>query len=199
MFTGIIETQGVIKKTEAAGSGMRFWIKSPLSSKLKPDQSLSHDGVCLTIEKVKGSAHVVTAVKETLGKSNLGSWQAGRLVNLERGMKLGDRIDGHLVQGHVDAKAVCSRIIDQNGSKAYGFRIAGSFANLMVEKGSIAVNGVSLTIFNLDRDYFEVAVIPYTLKHTNLGILREGDEVNIEFDMIGKYLQRNISLRNQTY
>ena len=196
MFTGIIESQGIIKEIRENGTNLQFWIKSPISSKLKTDQSVSHDGVCLTVESVKGSRHKVTAVAETLQKTNLSAWQVGHTVNLERCLKLGDRLDGHLVQGHVDTTGVCINKVEKDGSWEYQFNYDPSFAKYLIEKGSITVNGISLTAYNTTVDSFSVAIIPYTFKHTNLKLLESGNIVNIEFDMIGKYIQRKLSLES---
>jgi riboflavin synthase len=165
-------------------------IGSGLSGLLKVDQSVSHSGVCLTVEKVEEDSHQVTAIAETLSKTNLGQWQKGSIVNLERCVPMNGRLDGHLVQGHVDATAICSNVEDQNGSWLYTFRYPAHFAHLLIEKGSICVNGISLTAFNLAENHFSVAIIPYTYEHTNLKQVKAGDSVNLEFDMVGKYLAR---------
>ena len=190
MFTGIVESTGLLETVEAEGSNLRFRISSPLSEGLKPDQSVAHDGVCLTVESVKGNAHEVTAVRETLEKTILSEWKPGRRINLERAMVLGARLDGHLVQGHVDGKGVCEAVSREAGSWLYRFGFPESFAPLVIEKGSICVNGISLTAFDVARDGFSVAVIPYTYGHTNIGDVAEGDGVNLEFDMLGKYMAR---------
>ena len=190
MFTGIVESIGKVQAVETYGSNLRFRITSPISRELKTDQSVAHDGVCLTVESVAGEAHMVTAVRETLEKTALGAWEPGRMVNLERAMVLGARLDGHLVQGHVDGKGVCESVREETGSWLYRFRFPESFAHLVIEKGSVCVNGISLTAFDVTRDGFSVAVIPYTHGHTNIGRLRSGDTVNLEFDMLGKYLAR---------
>lgn len=195
MFTGIIESLGRVTGVETRGSNRVFQVSSPFSDELRVDQSLSHNGVCLTVEAAANGAHQVTAINETLLKTNLGSWTEGTLVNLERCMSLNGRLDGHIVQGHVDCTATCIDVIDQHGSWLFRFRTDPAFAGLMIEKGSIALNGISLTIFDVARDGFSVAIIPYTFQHTNLQQLKPGDLVNIEFDMIGKYVQRLASLR----
>ncbi len=195
MFTGIIEQTGKIEKITEEGTNRTFWIKSPLSSSLKIDQSVSHNGVCLTIEETNGDLHRVTAIDETLQKTNLGNWEAGKTVNLERCMQMNGRIDGHIVQGHVDTTALCTAIIEKKGSREYSFKIDKKFAALIIEKGSITLNGISLTIFNVKTKSFTVAIIPYTYEHTNMQFIKEGDEVNIEFDMIGKYVNRLAELR----
>ncbi len=190
MFTGIIENTGVIKELQSNGTNKTFWITSPLSGELKIDQSLSHNGVCLTVEEIKNGMHCVTAIEETLLKTNLGAWQLGSIVNLERCMQLNGRLDGHIVQGHVDVTAECVAVIEKDGSWEYSFTFPEKFSALIIEKGSITLNGISLTLFNVGINSFSVAVIPYTYKHTNVNVLKKGDGVNIEFDMLGKYVQR---------
>ena len=194
MFTGIVETQGIIKKIFEKGTNKIFWIKSTISSKLKPDQSVAHDGVCLTIEEIKGSRHRVTAIAETISKTNMGDWKAGSTVNLERCLRVNDRVDGHFVQGHVDTTAVCTDKKEKDGSWEFGFQFPLQFGELIIEKGSIAVNGISLTAFNVSANTFDVAIIPYTVEHTNMNTLNVGQKVNIEFDMLGKYINRKLSL-----
>jgi riboflavin synthase len=194
MFTGIVESPGVVKQVIFNGSNKTFWIESPISSQLKPDQSVSHSGVCLTVEEVAGSRHRVTAVDETLRKTNLDGWKEGTIVNLERCLKLNDRLDGHFVQGHVDATAVCKIRIEKNGSHEFTFQYPDQFAELLVEKGSVCINGISLTAFNVTKNQFTVTIIPYTYEHTDISTIAEGDRVNIEFDMIGKYILRRLSL-----
>ena len=196
MFTGIVETQGIIKKITEKGSNKTFWIKSPISSKLKPDQSVAHDGACLTIEEVKGGQHRVTAIAETLSKTALGDWQKGTRINLERCLKINDRLDGHFVQGHVDASAICIYKKENGGSWEFRFQFLPEFAILIIEKGSISINGISLTIFNLTGSTFDVAIIPYTFEHTNMNLMKQGQKVNIEFDMLGKYINRIISIQH---
>lgn len=195
MFTGIIEKTGFIEEVLSNGSNKTFLVSSPLFSQLKVDQSLSHDGVCLTIEELKNGLHQVTAISETLLKTNLGKWQKGSIINLERCMQLNGRLDGHFVQGHVDTTAVCIDIVNKDGSWEYSFRFPEKFAKLIIEKGSITVNGISLTIFNITAETFTVAIVPYTYEHTNMNKLIKGDLVNIEFDMIGKYVNRIQSLQ----
>lgn len=194
MFTGIIEALGTITAIHPELGNKTFWVSSPISPDLKPDQSVSHNGVCLTIEESKNGSHRVTAIKETLIKSNLGSWKLGSVVNLERCMQLNSRLDGHMVQGHVDTTAECLRVKEMEGSWQYQFRISNQFDNLIIEKGSISLNGISLTIFNVRKDAFEVAIIPYTYEHTNIKEITGGSIVNIEFDVIGKYVSRYLSL-----
>lgn len=194
MFTGIVETQGVIKKIIENGSNKTFWIKSPISSKLKPDQSVAHDGVCLTVEEIKANRHRFTAIAETLSKTTLGDRREGSIINLERCLKINDRLDGHFVQGHVDATATCITRKEKDGSWEFRFQYPGEFASLIIEKGSIAINGISLTVFNVYENTFDVAIIPYTFEHTNMSLLKPGQKVNIEFDMLGKYINRKLSL-----
>jgi riboflavin synthase len=194
MFTGIIESAGIVKEVITNGSNRTFWIESPISGAFKPDQSVSHSGVCLTVEEVNGTIHRVTAIAETLTKTNLGDWASGTMINLERSLQLGDRLDGHIVQGHVDTVAVCKTMAEKKGSWEYCFEFPKKFAELVIEKGSIAVNGISLTAFNIRKKSFSVAIIPYTFEHTNIKVIKAGIRVNIEFDMIGKYLLRKLSL-----
>ena len=194
MFTGIVETQGIIKKIIEQGTNKTFWIKSPISSKLKVDQSVAHDGACLTVECVKGNRHRVTAISETLSKTTLGYWQEDSIINLERCLKINGRLDGHFVQGHVDATAICTDIKEKDGSWEFSFQFLPEFASLIIEKGSIAINGISLTAFNVNETTFDVAIIPYTFKHTNMKMVIPGQKVNIEFDMLGKYINRKLSL-----
>ena len=196
MFTGIIESQGLIKKVIESGGIKSFWIRSPLSSKLKQDQSVSHDGVCLTIEEVKNQSHRVTAIEETLKTTTLAQWQSGHLINLERCMKLNARLDGHLVQGHVDTTGICITINEREGSTEYSISYPENFAANIIEKGSITVNGISLTAFNVTKNSFDVAIIPYTRKHTNINKLIPGKNVNLEFDMLGKYIRRIAELKS---
>jgi riboflavin synthase len=190
MFTGIIESLGKVKKAEIQGTNRRYWIESPISSELKPDQSISHNGVCLTVEEVADGAHRVTAIEETLEKTNLESWQPGHLVNLERCLQMNGRLDGHIVQGHVDTTGVCAHRIELNGSWEFRFEFPKKFSHLVIEKGSISLNGISLTIFNVKKSRFDVAIIPYTYEHTNIQSIQPGSLVNLEFDMIGKYVSR---------
>jgi riboflavin synthase len=193
MFTGIIESLGKVEKVEVHGTNKTFFIASPLSASFKIDQSVSHNGVCLTVEAVENGVHRVTAIEETLIKSNLGDWQRGDVVNIEQCMQMNGRLDGHIVQGHVDATALCIERKDLNGSWEFRFRIPEEFITLIIEKGSIAVNGISLTVFNVGSDVFSVAIIPYTFEHTNMQHVYEETTVNIEFDIIGKYIQRMLT------
>lgn len=199
MFTGIIENTGIIKEIQTNGTNKSFWVASPLSGELKIDQSLSHNGVCLTIEEIKNGIHRVTAIEETLAKTNLSYWQRGSIINLERCMQLNGRLDGHIVQGHVDTTTECITVVEKEGSWEYIFKLADTFTALVIEKGSITLNGISLTLFNVTNNSFSVAVIPYTYEHTNIKVLKKGDIVNVEFDMIGKYINRKMMLKNNTF
>jgi riboflavin synthase len=195
MFTGIIEAFGIVQSIEKQGTNTTFWISSPVSEELKIDQSVAHNGVCLTVEEVTDGRHRVTAIEETLKKTNLFEWQEGILVNIERCMTFNGRIDGHIVQGHVDTTAVCTEKKDAGGSWEFRFQFPEGFGPLVIEKGSISLNGISLTVFNVDRNAFSVAIIPYTYTHTNIQQVKEGSTVNIEFDMIGKYVNRMLALQ----
>ncbi len=190
MFTGIIEALGQIESVSASGTNKTYKIRSGISNELKVDQSVSHDGVCLTVESVSADMHTVTAIAETLEVSRLAEWKAGDKVNLERCLAMNGRLDGHMVQGHVDSTAVCLGRTDREGSWEFRFRFPREYAVLIVEKGSVAVNGVSLTCFDVSADEFRVAIIPFTYDHTNLSAVRADSVVNIEFDLIGKYVQR---------
>jgi riboflavin synthase len=190
MFTGIIETLGVISDLKREGSNLHIKVESSISNYLKIDQSVSHDGVCLTVTKVENNTHWVTAVEETIQKSNFNMLAIGRKFNLERCMVNNGRFDGHIVQGHVDQTGTVKKIEDKNGSWLFNFEYDPALENVTVEKGSISVNGVSLTCFNSKRSEFSVAIIPYTYQHTNFHQLKEGDTINLEFDIIGKYVKR---------
>lgn len=194
MFTGIIEATGVVQKIKREGTNVHFTIASPISGELKIDQSLSHNGVCLTVVALEDGAHTVTAVEETLKRSNLGDWQEGHEINLERAMRSDGRLDGHIVQGHVDATGECVEIEELEGSWYYRFRYQPSEEHLLVDKGSVCVNGVSLTVVSPAGDIFTVAIIPYTHEHTNFRTMKVGDRVNLEFDIIGKYIARYVAL-----
>ncbi|MBI3139233.1 MAG: riboflavin synthase [Sphingobacteriales bacterium] len=196
MFTGIIESMGLVKEVISNGSNRTFWIESPLSDQLKTDQSVSHSGVCLTVEETKDNRHRITAIEETLKKTNLDSWEEGSVVNLERCLLMNGRLDGHLVQGHVDARGTCVKKEERDGSWEFEFEFPGKFAELIIEKGSICVNGISLTAFAVKRKHFKTAIIPYTFEHTNMKGLEPGDTVNLEFDLVGKYLLRRLSLKD---
>ncbi|MBC6989859.1 riboflavin synthase [Hymenobacter sp. BT491] len=192
MFTGIIEALGTITDVQAEGTNRHFIVQSPFASELQIDQSVAHDGVCLTVVAVDNQAgtHVVTAIDETLQKTNLGQWKPGRRVNLERCLAANGRFDGHIVQGHVDLTAVCESVEDQNGSWLYRFRHEPGPGRVTVEKGSICINGTSLTCFNSTDDGFSVAIIPYTYEHTTFQDLHPGTLVNLEFDIVGKYVAK---------
>ncbi|MCB9056478.1 MAG: riboflavin synthase [Chitinophagales bacterium] len=194
MFTGIVETTGRIKDIDANGSNMSFWIESDISNQLKPDQSVSHNGVCLTVEEVSENQHKVTAIQETLDKTNFSHLEKGALINLERCLLPTSRLDGHIVQGHVDTTGVCKNIKEKDGSREIELTFPKMFASLIIEKGSISVNGISLTAFNVKKKRFSVAIIPYTFEHTNIKELKPGDKVNLEFDILGKYILRKLSL-----
>ena len=191
MFTGIIEAAGTITAVERERSNVHFTVQSPISGELKVDQSLSHDGVCLTVIALGDGTHTVTAVQETLNRTRLGDWQVGGVVNLERAMVAGGRLDGHIVQGHVDTVGECIDVQESGGSWYYTFRYATD--DLLVDKGSVCVNGVSLTVVEPTDDTFRVAIIPYTHDHTNFRELRAGSSVNLEFDVIGKYIARQLA------
>ncbi|MCU0445470.1 MAG: riboflavin synthase [Microscillaceae bacterium] len=194
MFTGIIEALAEIVAIETEGTNFHFRLRSPISSELKIDQSLAHNGVCLTVTSVNEDTYTVTAIDETLQKTNLGDWQVGNKVNLERSMLMNGRIDGHIVQGHVDQVALCTSVIDEGGSWRFTFEYDSQVGNITVEKGSICVNGVSLTVVNSQIDGFSVAIIPYTYEHTNFSQIKVGSRVNLEFDILGKYVQKIMSL-----
>lgn len=190
MFTGIIESLGKVEQVKKEKSNVHFTVSSPVSGELKIDQSLSHNGVCLTVVALGEGSHTVTAVAETLKRTNLGEWEKGTLVNLERCMQIGGRLDGHIVQGHVDATAECVGIVEEGGSWRFTFQFNASPEQVLVDKGSVCVNGVSLTVVEPRGDRFSVAIIPYTFENTNFKALKVGDLVNIEFDIIGKYVAR---------
>ncbi len=189
MFTGIIECLGKINSIDIKGSNKSFWLESRISHLLNVDESISHDGVCLTVEEIKNSTHKVTAINETLNKTKMDDWKVGDVINLERSMQMNGRIDGHIVQGHIDTTAICINKKVLKGSVEFTFSFKKRFAPLLIEKGSVCVNGISLTVFNLRKKKFTVAIIPYTLEHTNLFFIEESSKVNIEFDVLGKYVQ----------
>lgn len=190
MFTGIIESIGTVTALEKEGGNLHITIASSLSNELKIDQSVAHNGVCLTVVQQDAESYVVTAIDETLQKTNLNTLKIGSKVNLERAMKLGDRLDGHIVQGHVDQTAVCIDASPLDGSWSYTFEYDSSLNNITIEKGSVTVNGVSLTVVNSKKNSFSVAIIPYTYEHTNFNTFAKGTVVNLEFDVIGKYVSR---------
>ncbi len=190
MFTGIIEAIGTVQRIEAAGTNLTFWLTCPFTNELKIDQSLAHNGVCLTIIAIENEQYAVTAIDETLKKTNVGHWVIGSKVNLERCMPANGRFDGHIVQGHVDQTGVVTAITPQDGSWLYDFTYDASTENITVEKGSICINGTSLTVFNSGENTFSVAIIPYTYEHTTFHTLQVGDTVNLEFDIVGKYIRK---------
>ena len=195
MFTGIIEVLGKIISIKEEGSNRRFTLESAISSELKIDQSVSHDGVCLTVVGAEGNHHEVIAVEETLKRSNLGKRKVNDLVNLERSMTTNGRIEGHIVQGHVDDVAICRSIKSYKGSWLFEFRYDKKYSHLLVDKGSVCINGVSLTAVKPSKKNFFIAIIPYTFENTNFNLLKEDDEVNVEFDIIGKYVSRLLKQR----
>ena len=190
MFTGIIEALGEIKDVSTHQLNRIFYVKSQLASELKIDESVSHNGVCLTVENIENDIYRITAIEETLKKTTAGNWGKSDLINLERAMKINDRLDGHIVQGHVDGTGICIHKKNKEGSVEFTFEYDEKFAQLIIEKGSICVNGVSLTAFNVSKNNFTVAIIPYTFAHTNFHSLQENGLVNLEFDILGKYVQR---------
>lgn len=195
MFTGIIETLGIVKEIQKDGDNLHLTITSDITKELKIDQSVAHNGVCLTVVAIDNNDYTVTAIKETIDKTTLGGWQVGDLVNLERAMKLGDRLDGHIVQGHVDQTGVCKSVTEANGSWYFSFEYDSKLNNITIEKGSITVNGVSLTVVNSQPNGFSVAIIPYTFEHTNFKTFKVGSKINLEFDVVGKYVARLHALR----
>ncbi|WP_028892222.1 riboflavin synthase [Tenacibaculum sp. 47A_GOM-205m] len=195
MFTGIIETLGTVKGIEREKENLHLTIQSTITNELKIDQSVAHNGVCLTVVAINNDEYTVTAIKETLDKTNIGDLQVGEEVNLERAMKLGARLDGHIVQGHVDGTGVCKSIEDADGSTVFTFSYNFDGSNVTIEKGSITINGVSLTVVNSKKDEFSVAIIPYTFENTTFKNFKVGSKVNLEFDVIGKYVARLYGLR----
>ena len=196
MFTGIIEDVGTIEKLEKDGGNLHITVRTSITNELKIDQSVAHNGVCLTVVDLKEDSYTVTAIQETLDKTNLGLLKEKEFINIERAMKLGDRLDGHIVQGHVDQIATCTTIKEEDGSWVFTFEYDKSLNNITIEKGSITVNGVSLTVVNSQLNSFSVAIIPYTFSHTTFKTLKIGDTINLEFDIIGKYVKRLNDLRN---
>ena len=190
MFTGIIETMGTLTRIEREGGNVHYSLSSKITHELKIDQSMAHNGVCLTVVAIDGDQYTVTAIQETLDKTALKQWAVGDKINLERAMRLGDRLDGHLVQGHVDEVASCISVEDQDGSWLYRFAYSEDSKNMTIEKGSICVNGTSLTVVGSEPNSFGLAIIPYTYEHTVFHLLQIGDLVNIEFDMVGKYIAK---------
>jgi riboflavin synthase len=192
MFTGIIENVAQITKLEKHQSNLNITLKSKLASEFKVDQSISHNGICLTVVFIKNDYYSVTAIEETIKKSTIGLWRVGDNINLERAMKIGDRLDGHMIQGHVDQIGQCTKAIEQDGSWLFTIKYK-LLDNVTVEKGSIAINGISLTVVNSRRNCFSVAIIPYTFNNTNFNQLKEGNKVNLEFDILGKYITKILS------
>ena len=190
MFTGIIETLGRVVKIKKDKGNTHFTIQTDITNELKVDQSVAHNGVCLTVVEISDNTYVVTAIQETLDKTNLGNLTENDLVNIERAMKLGDRLDGHIVQGHVDQTAICTKVSEHDGSWFFTFEYDAAANNITIEKGSITVNGVSLTVVNSKKSQFSVAIIPYTYEHTGFSSFEKGTIVNLEFDVIGKYVAR---------
>jgi riboflavin synthase len=190
MFTGIIETLGVVKDLQKENNNLQITISSLITNELKIDQSVAHNGVCLTVVAINNDEYTVTAINETILKTNLEEWKLGDLINLERAMKLGDRLDGHIVQGHVDQTGVCIAIEESNGSWYFTFEYDKNLSNITIEKGSITVNGVSLTVVNSKVNEFSVAIIPYTFENTNFKSFKIGTKINLEFDIVGKYLSK---------
>jgi riboflavin synthase len=198
VFTGIIETTGKVEAIAVEGSNKHFTLSSPITHELKIDQSVSHNGVCLTVVSINGNLYTVTAIDETLSKTNLNSWQPGDLINLERCMPANGRYDGHIVQGHVDTTAICKNIMDENGSWVFTFELPpNALMELIVDKGSICINGISLTVVSAIANEVKVAIIPYTYSFTNMHALSIGSIVNIEYDIVGKYLQKMLG-KNKT-
>ena len=195
MFTGIVETFGIIKKIKKDRENFHVTIESYITNELKIDQSVAHNGICLTVVEIEGKNYTVTAIKETIDKTAIRTWKVGDLINLERAMKLGDRLDGHIVQGHVDQTGTCINIKELNGSWFFTFEYDSALSNITIEKGSITVNGTSLTVVNSGLNTFSVAIIPYTYEHTNFHTYKIGTQVNLEFDVIGKYVARLTSWR----
>jgi riboflavin synthase len=190
MFTGIIETLGIIQEIKKEKDNIHITMNTTITGELQIDQSVAHNGICLTVVAINDTFYTVTAIDETIKKTNLGSWQEGDSVNIERAMKLGDRLDGHIVQGHVDQTGTCIAAEETNGSWLYTFEYDETQNNITIEKGSITVNGVSLTVVNSKKNQFSVAIIPYTHEHTNFNSFKVGTKINLEFDVIGKYVAR---------
>lgn len=195
MFTGIIETLGIIKDLKKDNDNLHITVSSIITHELKIDQSVAHNGVCLTVVAISNGEYTVTAIRETIEKTNLADWKIGDSINLERGMKLGNRLDGHIVQGHIDQAGICKSVEEAGGSWYFTFEYDSKLNNITIEKGSITVNGVSLTVVNSKETEFSVAIIPYTFDHTNFKNVKIGAIVNLEFDVVGKYVARLHSLR----
>ena len=195
MFTGIIEELGTITKLEKEKENLHIYIRSSITSELKIDQSVAHNGVCLTVVALEGDTYVVTAIQETLNKTAISQWQVGDQVNLERAMKMGARLDGHIVQGHVDQTGICTGVQEEEGSWRFSFTYDPDRSNVTIEKGSITIDGTSLTVVDSGKDHFSVAIIPYTYEHTIFKNYKVGSQVNLEFDVVGKYVARIMELR----
>ena len=195
MFTGIIEDMGVVSGLKEEFDNLHITITSAITKELKIDQSIAHNGVCLTVVNINENEYTVTAIKETLDKSSLGLLKLNDKINLERAMILGERLDGHIVQGHVDQTAICTNIEEANGSWVFSFSYDASLNNVTIEKGSVTINGTSLTVINSKKDSFSVAIIPYTFEHTNFNTFKKGTVVNLEFDVLGKYVSRLLELK----
>lgn len=193
MFTGIVKDLGKIEKIEAENGNLHVWVTSNLINEISIDQSVAHNGICLTVDEIKDENYRVTAIQETIQKTNIGHWKSNDRLNLELCLRLGDRLDGHIVQGHVDTTGVCESITEKDGSYEIQFSYPTEFKNLVIEKGSITLDGISLTCYSLIENKLSVSIIPYTWEHTNAHTWQKGSLVNIEFDVLGKYLQRNIS------
>lgn len=198
MFTGIIETTGIIKHIAQHGTNISFTVSSKISHELKVDQSVSHNGICLTVELINNEEHIITAISETIQKTTAGKWRIGDVLNIERCLLANSRIDGHFVQGHVDAVATCIHKSAENGSWLFTFEFPEKFAPLVIEKGSVCINGISLTCFNVTRNTLQVAIIPYTYEHTNIQHVEVNSMVNIEFDVFGKYMNRFYTLMQKS-
>ena len=195
MFTGIIETLGIIKDLKKENDNLHITVSSTITHELKVDQSVAHNGVCLTVVAINNEEYTVTAIRETIDKTNLGDWKVGDSINIERAMKLGDRLDGHIVQGHVDQIGVCKSVKEANGSWYFTFEYDRKLNNITIEKGSITINGVSLTVVNSKANEFSVAIIPYTYEHTNFSTFKKNTKINLEFDVVGKYVARLYALK----
>ena len=199
MFTGIVESTGIVKELKKEGTNFIFWMEAPFVNELFVNQSVSHNGVCLTVTEIYNNSYSVTAVEETLKKTNLGDQKHGSLINLERCMSVNSRFDGHIVQGHVDQVGICEEVKKLEGSWLYDFSYDQAAGNFLVEKGSITINGVSLTVFNVQPGRFRVTIIPHTIEVTNFKNIKAGDRVNLEFDVIGKYIQRLFEMGYDDY
>ena len=195
MFTGIIETLGRIHEIKKENDNLHIIVNSEIVNELKIDQSVAHNGICLTVVAIENALYTVTAIKETIEKTNIADWETNDLINIERAMKLGDRLDGHIVQGHVDQIGICKSIQETNGSWYYTFDYDATMNNITIEKGSITINGVSLTVIDSKENEFSVAIIPYTYEHTNFKTFKIGTKVNLEFDVVGKYISKLYSIK----